>query len=521
MIEMIKSQYSILMVLISLSLSVYASEVREQPCIDVHAAPDYAGNTPLHKACSSGNIELVRALLARGACVNSTNKSGDTPLHRAVENKHTDVALELLSHSDINVNCYNQYRDTPLHRATFHGLIPVIERLMEKGADINARGSSQDTPLHITVENEYLDVFTKLLSYAGIDVNAANVNGDTPLHRAAYLHRRHKFIPLLLEHGAQVNSVNGLNRTPLFCAVLNGMDESVVLLSRVEGINPNIAGIFEDRKDGRFLNIVITPLCLAFKKACDRSPRIPAYLLSIPGIDLHKRCSRGRTPLIYAIIGAGDMRGPYAFGFRFLYDAIQLLLKDKDIDVNAMDEDKCTALHYAVLSDWAVYTVPLLASCPLLRVDKTNSSGHTALKIAKGYTPWGWDFLHGRSFLKNPKLEPYVIDIEIETRRIIYNWLRGHVEYPEEVPLRTKIAVLGRALHERLGENSPASLLDGFVLRDIAQLLKEEDSPIRVEIVKAAQKQAVVEMIKYLEYAAIQDRLNRMYSFHEYVLIHY
>jgi ankyrin repeat protein len=246
MLRMIKSQYSVLMVLLSLSLFVGASEVREQPCIDMYAAPDCEGNTPLHKACSAGNIELVRALLTYGSCVNSTNKFGDTPLHRAIENKHVDVALELLTRDDINVNCYNQYGDTPLHRATFHGLIPVIERLIEKGADINARGSSGDTPLHITVENEYFDVFTKLLSYAGVDVNIANGYGDTPLHRAAYLHRRYKCIPLLLAHGARVNSVNSLNRTPLFCAVLNGMEKSVKLLSRVADIDPNIAGI--DRK---------------------------------------------------------------------------------------------------------------------------------------------------------------------------------------------------------------------------------------------------------------------------------
>ncbi len=508
MLRMIKSQYSIFMVLISLSLSVCASEMREQPCIDVHAAPDYDGNTPLHKACSTGNMELVRALLARGACVNSTNKFGDTPLHRAIENKHADIALELLARDDINVNCYNHYRDTPLHRATFHGLIPVIEKLMAKGADINARGSHDDTPLHITVENEYLDVFTKLLSYAGIDVNVANIYGDTPLHRAASLFRRHEFIPLLLAHGAQVNSVNGLNRTPLFCAVLNERYESVVLLSCVAGIDPNIAGMdyFEDPKrktvscirnisvlSCECSSFMITPLCLAFEKSGEWTSKIPGVLLSIPGIDVNKRCSRGKTPLMYAMIGGHYMSAPFTGAFKFQYDAIKLLLQNKDVDVNATDEDRCTALHYAVLSDWAEYTVPLLARCPSLRVDIRNSSGHTALGIAQSLVD-RWQ----RDFSREPKVETYIKDIEIEKQRAIDMWLRGgEIEISDGYSIRGCVKAFAQALHPRLGEKSPASCLDGFVLRDIAQLLKDEYHSCTDGNLRLARRQAVVEIIKY------------------------
>jgi hypothetical protein len=188
----------------------------------------------------------------------------------------------------------------------------------------------------------------------------------------------------------------------------------------------------------------------------------------------------------------------YKSHFRFIYDAIQLLLKDKDIDINAIDKDGCTALHYAVLSGMAVYTVPLLANCPLLRVDIRNSNGDTALKLAEDYAPWRRDFCFGYYYLANPELVPYVKDLEIETQRIIDNWLHGRVEYPEEEYLQSKIAVVARALHPRLGENSPASCLDGFVLRDIARLLKQENNdPIRIAVVKAAQRQAIAKIIKY------------------------
>jgi cytohesin len=43
------------------------------------------GNTPLHVAAQVGRDELVGALVAGGADVNTTNDASDTPLHAALE----------------------------------------------------------------------------------------------------------------------------------------------------------------------------------------------------------------------------------------------------------------------------------------------------------------------------------------------------------------------------------------------------------------------------------------------------
>ena len=40
---------------------------------------DFMGNTILHRAVQAGNLQLVEALVERGAKVTSTNNKGETP----------------------------------------------------------------------------------------------------------------------------------------------------------------------------------------------------------------------------------------------------------------------------------------------------------------------------------------------------------------------------------------------------------------------------------------------------------
>lgn len=50
------------------------------------------GYTPLHRAASQGNYEIVQYLLENGADVNPKSKKGETPLKLAVQQDRTDVA---------------------------------------------------------------------------------------------------------------------------------------------------------------------------------------------------------------------------------------------------------------------------------------------------------------------------------------------------------------------------------------------------------------------------------------------
>lgn len=59
---------------------------------------DNAGYTPLHEACSRGQVGIARMLLQYGANHSETAHSGIRPLHEAVDNGYIEIVRLLLSY---------------------------------------------------------------------------------------------------------------------------------------------------------------------------------------------------------------------------------------------------------------------------------------------------------------------------------------------------------------------------------------------------------------------------------------
>jgi ankyrin repeat protein len=83
----------------------------------------------------------------------------------------------------------------------------MVERLIDKGADVNARDEAGWTPLHYAAFSGHKDV-AELLIAKGADVNTKNDSGETPLHIAE--HNVHKDVAdLLKKHGARKGKCGG------------------------------------------------------------------------------------------------------------------------------------------------------------------------------------------------------------------------------------------------------------------------------------------------------------------------
>ena len=52
-----------------------------------------------------------------------------------------------------------KYLETPLHLAAWHPRADVAKRLLDDGADANARGRFNCTPLHLAIERDAQGVF--------------------------------------------------------------------------------------------------------------------------------------------------------------------------------------------------------------------------------------------------------------------------------------------------------------------------------------------------------------------------
>ena len=106
------------------------------------------GGSSIHDAARDGNIALVSRELSRGADVNAKDRDGATPLPWAAWAGHKQV-VELLIAKGADVNAkVDRHGMTPLHYAASRGHKEIAELLIANGADVNAKTGDGWTPLY-------------------------------------------------------------------------------------------------------------------------------------------------------------------------------------------------------------------------------------------------------------------------------------------------------------------------------------------------------------------------------------
>ncbi len=128
------------------------------------------------------------------------------------------------------------YPVTDLVDAAKRGDEHAVHRLIEQGADLNARDPMAYTALHWAGIRGHWEVFSELVA-AGAPVNAVGADGGTPLHWTCH-HDRPAEVRLLLEAGADLSVANQWGRTPLHVAARRGCLAVAELLLQ-SGADPN------------------------------------------------------------------------------------------------------------------------------------------------------------------------------------------------------------------------------------------------------------------------------------------
>ncbi len=190
-----------------------------------------AGYTALHAAVLRGDVDLVKALVSRGAAVDAKLTKGTPSRYYSKDWALNGTAL---------------VGSTPLWQAARYGDLPIMRVLAAAGGDpkfamadgstiliaaIQANsgfgtgdrrerylGPGDSIPRAEEKESLTLDV-TKLAIDLGADVNAATANGDTALHSAAS-QALDSVVQWLVEKGANLEAVNKRKLTPLGVALL-------------------------------------------------------------------------------------------------------------------------------------------------------------------------------------------------------------------------------------------------------------------------------------------------------------
>ncbi|RKK25300.1 hypothetical protein BFJ65_g3207 [Fusarium oxysporum f. sp. cepae] len=329
-----------------------------------------SARTPFSWACEHGHLELAKLLAARGAQLTHTNGGQLThskwgkwePLMLASKNGHTAIARWLI---DNGANVHAKYlKESALSLASMNGHIETVDLLLDAGGDPDTCGTNEIPILHMAVDQGH-DAVVKLLLQRGANVEAKGYEGHKPLHRAAKGPGSKAILETILSYGADINARDDGGETPLLNAARWASGDEVEFFIR-RGADINI----RNRHSETCLHLAVNnPL-----KPCDIVRLLLEHCMMVD------TCTAGGQTCLHTFARQITYKPSPA-------DLLQLLAS-YGADFNARDKDGDTPLHFMMRFANLEY-LSIFINQPGLDLNASNHSGKTPLHLATS-VPINW-----------------------------------------------------------------------------------------------------------------------------------
>ena len=282
--------------------------ILHKPDLDVNVrSPGPSKSTALTIAASTGDPQVVRQILSHPDVDVNKRDHCCTALTEAAQSGSLSIVEALLDHgADPEIQEADCNRGAPLNRAIDYGYAAIVRLLLLRGANPRVLDTYDRTIIHSAGINGQDEILRILFEKpTGVDINAQGNNGRTVLHDAAYFNFC-STIKILFEHGARTDIHDNAGRSPLGVAKDMNNLAALTLLSNLRKQEST-----RDESEGRRLKHVDT---------------------SVNGADEF---------LTAAKLGMTETVQSY----------ILLAQTDPTVDLNMVDLDLHSALHYAVRND--------------------------------------------------------------------------------------------------------------------------------------------------------------------------
>jgi len=149
---------------------------------------NYTQLKPIFEYVKSDNLTASKKILIKNPkLVHKKSFFGNSVIHIAVESASNNMII-LLINSGANVNDKGDSDQTPLHIAAFRGDTQIVKTLIAKDAELNSRAYRlEETPLHLAAKKNHAEIVKLLLAY-GANPDLTDFKGKTSLDVAIENH---------------------------------------------------------------------------------------------------------------------------------------------------------------------------------------------------------------------------------------------------------------------------------------------------------------------------------------------